>query len=76
MALVPHDFQLCISSANSIVNGSNDYFSEALVKVCEELNLPITLYMCAHSNITPSCMATGTEMEDSVDGNILAQIFT
>jgi hypothetical protein len=50
IAWTPHDFQLGISLEDSIVNGSNEYFSEALMKVCEELNLPIALKIGAHCN--------------------------
>jgi hypothetical protein len=41
IAWTPHDFQLCISLLDGIVDGSNEYFSETLMKVCEELNILI-----------------------------------
>jgi len=45
-----HDFQLCIPLVDGIVDGSNEYFGEALMKVCEELNIPIALKISADSN--------------------------
>jgi hypothetical protein len=45
-----HDFQLCIPLVDGIVDGSNEYFSEVLMKVCEELNIPIALKISADSN--------------------------
>jgi len=50
IAWTPHDFQLSISLLDGIIDGSNEYFSEMLMKVCEELKIPIALKISADCN--------------------------
>jgi hypothetical protein len=79
MASTPHDFQLvddCCQTEDDALNVSSDYFSEALMKVCEERDLPIALKIGAHRNMNPSLKAAGDGMVAFADGNVLARLCT
>jgi len=78
MASTPHNFHLtencCQPEEASIVNESSDFFSKALMKVCEERDLPIALKIGAHRGINPELKAAGDGVVAFADGSVVARL--
>lgn len=58
----------------SVVDESSDFLSEVLLKVCEELDLPLALKIGAHRAVNPSLRQAGDGLAAFADISVLSRL--
>lgn len=58
----------------SLINESNDFLSDVLMKVCEERDLPLALKIGAHRGVNPALKTAGDGMVAFADAEILGRL--
>eukprot|EP00980_Cylindrotheca_fusiformis_P018319 scaffold5975_cov99-Cylindrotheca_fusiformis.AAC.4 len=58
----------------SVIDENSDFFSQVLMKVCEERDLPIALKIGAHRGVNPSLRAAGDGVVAFADAGMLGRL--
>lgn len=62
--------------APSVIDETSDFLSEVLMRVCEELDLPLALKIGAHRGVNPALGAAGDGIVAFADAGVLRRLCT
>jgi hypothetical protein len=63
-------------SLPTVIDENCDFLTDVLMKVCEELDMPLALKIGAHRGLNPSLHAAGDGMVAFADASVLARLCT